>query len=170
MTVPMMNTQIENYHFLINQSFERINQLQIDSENFIRDKNSLNSLIENLESNSKTNELINENSIILQLKNEKSLISNYEKNINQFGVEIHKKFSLAVACLLFVLVGSPLGIMIKKGGISIAAGLSIAFFLVYYILLIWGEQMADRSLMNPALGMWIPNIFLAISGWIIIKK
>ena len=60
--------------------------------------------------------------------------------------------------------------MIKKGGISIAAGLSIAFFLVYYILLIWGEQMADRSLMNPALGMWIPNIFLAISGWIIIKK
>lgn len=170
MTVPMMNTQIENYHFLINQSFERINQLQIDSENFIGDKNSLNSLIENLESNSNTNELINENSIILQLKNEKSLINNYEKNINQFGVEIHKKFSLAVACLLFVLVGSPLGIMIKKGGISIAAGLSIAFFLVYYILLIWGEQMADRSLMSPALGMWIPNIFLAISGWIIIKK
>ena len=86
----------------------------------------------------------------------------HEKNVNQFGVEIHKKFSLAVACLLFVLVGSPLGIMIKKGGISIAAGLSIAFFLVYYILLIWGEQMADRGLMSPALGMWTPNIFLAI--------
>ncbi len=170
MTVSMMKNQIENYHFLINQSFERINQLKIDSKNSIVDKNSLNRLIENLESNSKTNELINENSIILQLKNEKSLINNYEKNVNQFGVEIHKKFSLAVACLLFVLVGSPLGIMIKKGGISIAAGLSIAFFLVYYILLIWGEQMADRGLMSPALGMWTPNIFLAISGWIIINK
>jgi len=40
---------------------------------------------------------------------------------------------------------------------------------VYYILLIWGEQLADRSLLNPGLGSWLPNIVLFISGIIVLK-
>ena len=69
-----------------------------------------------------------------QFQNEFTLIENYEKNNNKFLVEIHKKFTLAVACILFTLVGAPLGILVRKGGITIASALSIAFFLIYYIL------------------------------------
>ena len=103
-----------------------------------------------------------------QFQNEFTLIENYEKNNNKFLVEIHKKFTLAVACILFTLVGAPLGILVKKGGITIASALSIAFFLIYYILLIWGEQLADRALLNPAIGSWMPNIILFIVGLIIL--
>ena len=95
-----------------------------------------------------------------QFKNEFTLIENYQKTNNKFKVEIHKKFTLAIACILFTMVGAPLGILVRKGGITIASALSIAFFLVYYILLIWGEQLADRNLLNPGLGSWLPNICL----------
>ena len=103
-----------------------------------------------------------------QFQNEFTLIENYEKNNNKFLVEIHKKFTLAVACILFTLVGAPLGILVRKGGITIASALSIAFFLIYYILLIWGEQLADRALLDPAIGSWMPNIVLFIVGIIIL--
>lgn len=103
-----------------------------------------------------------------QFQNEFTLIENYEKNNNKFLVEIHKKFTLAVACILFTLVGAPLGILVRKGGITIASALSIAFFLIYYILLIWGEQLADRALLNPAIGSWMPNIVLLIVGLIVL--
>lgn len=103
-----------------------------------------------------------------QFQNEFTLIENYEKNNNKYLVEIHKKFTLAVACILFTLVGAPLGILVKKGGITIASALSITFFLIYYILLIWGEQLADRALLDPAIGSWMPNIVLFIVGLIIL--
>ena len=103
-----------------------------------------------------------------QFQNEFTLIENYEKNNNKYLVEIHKKFTLAVACVLFTLVGAPLGILVRKGGITIASALSIIFFLIYYILLIWGEQLADRALLDPAIGSWMPNIVLFIVGLIIL--
>lgn len=105
-----------------------------------------------------------------QFKNEFTLIENYQKTNNKFRVEIHKKFTLALACILFTMVGAPLGILVKNGGMTIASALSIAFFLIYYVLLIWGEQLADRNLINPGLGSWLPNIVLFISGLIILKQ
>jgi lipopolysaccharide export system permease protein len=108
------------------------------------------------------------NNISRQLENEFMLISNYKKMNNKYLVEIHKKFTLAFACLLFAMTGAPLGILVKRGGITIAAGLSIVFFLVYYILLIWGEQLADRNLLDPTFGSWMPNIILFIVGGILL--
>ena len=108
------------------------------------------------------------NNNVRQFQNEFTLIENYEKNNNKFLVEIHKKFTLAFACVLFTLVGAPLGILVRKGGMTIASSLSIAFFLIYYILLIWGEQLADRALIDPIIGSWMPNIILFIVGMIIL--
>ena len=107
------------------------------------------------------------NNISRQLKNEFMLISNYKKTNNKYMVEIHKKFTLAFACLLFAMTGAPLGILVRKGGITIASALSIAFFLVYYIMLIWGEQLADRNLLDPTFGSWMPNIILFIVGFVL---
>ena len=107
------------------------------------------------------------NNISRQLKNEFMLISNYKKTNNKYMVEIHKKFTLAFACLLFAMTGAPLGILVRKGGITIASALSIAFFLVYYIMLIWGEQLADRILLDPTFGSWMPNIILFIVGLVL---
>ena len=95
-----------------------------------------------------------------QLNNEFNLIKSYKKSQNKYSVEIHKKFSIPVACMLFVLLGAPLGVMSKKGGFAISTGLSFGFFLIYYVLLIGGEEMADRNFLSPLVGMWSPNLII----------
>jgi lipopolysaccharide export system permease protein len=96
-----------------------------------------------------------------------------EKNrrrINSFLVEIHKKYSIPVACLVFVLIGAPLGVRVHRGGLGVATGLSVVFFLVYWAFLIGGEDLADRGLMTPAMAMWMPNILLGIVGIILVRR
>jgi lipopolysaccharide export system permease protein len=95
-----------------------------------------------------------------QANNEFNLINSYQKNLNRYGVEIHKKFSLPAACILFVILGAPLGVLARKGGFTISTSLSFGFFLIYYLLLIGGEEMADRNLVSPVVGMWAPNLLL----------
>ncbi len=99
-----------------------------------------------------------------QAKNEYRLIGSYIKSGNKYAVEIHKKFSLPIACILFVLVGAPLGTLSQKGGFAVAITLGFGFFLIYYIFLIGGEEMADRNIVNPMIGMWTPNVILAFFG------
>jgi len=79
-------------------------------------------------------------------------------------VEIHKKFSIPAACLVFVMLGVPLGILAHKGGIGVAGGLSLLFFTIYWALLGAGEDLADRLLVSPAIAMWTPNAVLGIVG------
>ena len=99
-----------------------------------------------------------------QAKNEYRLIGSYIKSGNKYSVEIHKKFSLPIACILFVLVGAPLGTLSQKGGFAVAIMLGFGFFLIYYIFLIGGEEMADRNIVTPMIGMWTPNVILAFFG------
>jgi lipopolysaccharide export system permease protein len=68
-----------------------------------------------------------------------------------------------VACVVFVLIGAPLGIRARRGGVTVGF-VSVAFFLFYYICLIGGEQLADRSILPPWLAMWIANIVLGTMG------
>jgi lipopolysaccharide export system permease protein len=85
-------------------------------------------------------------------------------------VEIYKKYAIPVACIVFILIGAPLGTMTKKGGFGIAASISLFFFLIYWACLIGGEKLADRSLLSPFMGMWIANILLGIAGIILTYK
>lgn len=143
---------------------------EIEKLKLIKSKEVSKNFQESIEGMQINEEIISLNNTSRQLQNEFVLIDNYKKTNNKFRVEIHKKFTLAVACILFTLVGAPLGILVKRGGITIASALSITFFLIYYILLIWGEQLADRNLLNPGIGSWLPNIILFISGIIILKQ
>ncbi|HKQ57675.1 MAG TPA: LptF/LptG family permease [Candidatus Eisenbacteria bacterium] len=85
------------------------------------------------------------------------------KRIAELSVEIHKKFSLPMACIVFVLVGAPLGMRVRRAGPAVAF-LSIAFFIFYWMCLVGGEELARRSLFPPWLAMWLPNIVLGILG------
>lgn len=193
MRVPQMIGEINKNNLLISQIYTRIEKVKKEIGITSLNTNSLNAIIQEIErlkeakmsavteereyndeiaiSNFEQKEYIASlNNNARQFKNEFTLIENYQKTNNKFRVEIHKKFTLAIACILFTLVGAPLGMLVRNGGMTIASGLSIAFFLIYYILLIWGEQLADRNLINPGLGSWLPNIVLFISGMIILKQ
>lgn len=91
-------------------------------------------------------------------------IEGNKKSIYRFWVEVHKKYSLPVACVVFILIGAPLGTMTRKGGFGIAAGISLFFFLIYWAFLIGGEKFADRGLLSPFVGIWSANFVLGALG------
>ena len=93
-----------------------------------------------------------------------SLINSYLRSINKYTVELHKKFSIPMASLVFILIGAPLGIMVRKGGFSVSMAFSLGFFIIYWAFLIAGEEFADRGSLSPALSMWLPNLILGALG------
>jgi lipopolysaccharide export system permease protein len=90
-------------------------------------------------------------------------IENLQRKIRRFDVEIQKKFSIPFACVVFVLMGAPLGMLARRGGMTVGL-LSAIFFVFYYLCLIGGEQLADRLLFPPWLSMWLPNLVLGGLG------
>lgn len=85
------------------------------------------------------------------------------KSIAGISVEIQKKFSLPAACVVFVLIGAPLGMRVKRAGPAVAF-VSVAFFLFYYLCLVGGEELANRLMLPAWLSMWLPNIVLGLWG------
>ncbi len=181
MTVSMINAKINNYETkleIVNKrikgAFYRIVGDSILPKNLkegllnisdIRDSMMINPSYAVSKLNKKGKQLRN---LERQLKNEFNLINSYNKGKNKYTVEAHKKFSLPIACILFVLLGAPLGIWAKRGGFAISTAFSFGFFLLYYILLITGEELADRNYISPEIGMWAPNgVLLMISLYFI---
>lgn len=87
-----------------------------------------------------------------------------QKIVNKFDIEIYKKYSIPAASLAFILIGAPLGILARRGGLGIAITISILLFIVYWAFLIGGEDLADRGLMEPFWAMWGANILLGVAG------
>ena len=85
------------------------------------------------------------------------------RKVSRYLIELNKKFSLAFACILFVIIGAPMGYLFKKAGIAgVLTG--ILLFSLYYILVLAGEEFADRRGFSPLWAMWLPNIILLGCG------
>jgi len=108
---------------------------------------------------------INGKMALLTMVNSDVLVANSDmKHHNKLMVEIQKKYSIPAACIVFVLIGVPLGVRSRRGGLAIGGGFSIVFFLIYWAFLIGGEHLSDRKLMEPWLAMWLPNIIVGFAG------
>src|SRR5947208_10391705 len=81
-----------------------------------------------------------------------------------YEVEIHKKYAIAAACLVFALVGVPVALRFQRGGVGLVIGVSVGVFTVYYVGLIAGEELGNRLLVSPFLAMWTPNLIFATAG------
>lgn len=79
------------------------------------------------------------------------------------SIEVHKKFALPAACIVFVLIGAPIGMRVKRGGPAVAF-VSVAFFLFYYACLVVGEDYAKALVLPPWFAMWMANIVLGLLG------
>ena len=83
-------------------------------------------------------------------------------------VEIQKKYALAFACVVFVLVGAPLAVRFPRGGLGLVIAASTTIFTISWIGLIGGEGLADRGFTSPWLAMWMPNlIYLAVGVFMV---
>lgn len=82
------------------------------------------------------------------------------ERIARFDIEYLRKFTLSIACLLFMLIGAPLGAIIRKGGLGLPVIISVLFFVVYYVLSITGEKLVRQLLLSPEEGMWASTLIL----------
>jgi lipopolysaccharide export system permease protein len=90
--------------------------------------------------------------------------------MNSYGVEIHKKFALAVACFVFVLLGAPIALRFPRGGVGLTIGVSLFVFALYYVCLIAGESIAKRGMMPAVVSMWMANvIFGLLALWMLAR-
>jgi lipopolysaccharide export system permease protein len=92
------------------------------------------------------------------------------KTRNRFEIEINKKFSLAAACLIFVVLGAPIALRFPRGGVGLVIGVSLVVFALYYVGLIGGEALANKALIPPFWAMWGTNVILTIVGIVLLFR
>ena len=140
LSLPMAKQTIANYQIALEDSLARI-----EGASLTRVKRRLKNLTRGIESDF-------------------SLVKSYTNSINKYLVELHKKFSIPFACIVFILIGAPLGMMARKSGFTVSMTFSLGFFIIYWVFLISGEEFADRGYLSPALSMWLPNLVLCPLG------
>ncbi len=86
------------------------------------------------------------------------------KSLRRHEIELMKKFTLSVACLIFFFIGAPLGAIIRKGGIGWPLVISVFLFIVYYIIDNTGYKMARDGHWPVWEGMWISTFVLTPLG------
>ena len=75
-------------------------------------------------------------------------------------MEIMERFSIPFAVFLMGLIGVPLGAQLRAGGRFVGIVVSFVVFLLYYLMLAGFRSIGETGVVSPALGLWIPVLFL----------
>ena len=93
-----------------------------------------------------------------------------QRTKNRYEIEINKKFSLAAACLIFVVLGAPLALRFPRGGVGLVLMVSLIVFALYYVGLIGGESLANKGIIPPFWAMWGTNVALTVIGVVLLFR
>jgi lipopolysaccharide export system permease protein len=162
----------------LNLSNEQKKIAQTNVEELVLDKSAFAFTIDSIYSNLNDNQ---KNKVIdfalnysrsakqyVEVTNEEVL--GFERWIVRHQIEWHRKFVLSIACLLFFIIGAPLGAIIRKGGFGLPVIISVFIFLIYYIISITFEKTVRELVLPPEIGMWISSaILLPIGAFLIIR-
>lgn len=106
----------------------------------------------------------------IRLYNYGSDLDYRQRGAIRYDIEYHRKYSLSLACMLFFLIGAPLGAIIRKGGLGVPVIVSVLFFVAYYVLSITGEKFVRELLWGVTRGMWGSSfILLGIALFLVYK-
>lgn len=92
------------------------------------------------------------------------------RNLNRFGIEWHKKYTFAIACLVFLFIGAPLGAIIRKGGLGMPLVISVVLFIFYWVITTTGEKFARESVAALWQGVWFSTFIFFPAGIFLIYK
>ena len=98
------------------------------------------------------------------------LLEDSDRYIRKHEIELHRKFTLAFACLIFFFIGAPLGTIIRKGGLGAPVVISVILFIIYYIIDNTGYKMAREALWPCWAGMWLSSFVLLPIGMFLSYK
>jgi lipopolysaccharide export system permease protein len=93
-----------------------------------------------------------------------------QRTKNRYEIEINKKFALAAACLIFVILGAPLALRFARGGVGLVLAVSLGVFALYYVGLIGGESLANKGIIPPFWAMWGTNVILTVVGVVLLFR
>ena len=99
-----------------------------------------------------------------QIKYNSMFLEDFHRYIRKHEIELHRKFTLAFACLIFFFIGAPLGAIIRKGGLGAPVVISVIMFIIYYIIDNTGYKMAREALWPTWMGMWLSSFALLPIG------
>lgn len=93
-------------------------------------------------------------------------LTQYYLSLNEW----HRKLTLPITILIFFMIGAPLGAIIRRGGLGLPAVISVIFFVIFYVISIWGEKMAKEGTWDAMYGMWLPiPIFMLVAIYLTVK-
>jgi lipopolysaccharide export system permease protein len=107
---------------------------------------------------------------LTELRERAATLRSQGRNYHSPLVQFHRKLAIPVACVLFTLVGVPLGSRFRKGGRGLSLAISAAFALGYYVLIIAGQAMGNRGIVPEAFAMWLPNFLIATGGSLLLTR
>lgn len=91
-------------------------------------------------------------------------LSEQAKLMRRHDIELQKKFTLSIACIIFFFIGAPLGAIIKKGGLGLPLVISVLLFIFYYIIDNTGYKMARDGKIEVWQGIWLSTAVLLPLG------
>ena len=108
---------------------------------------------------------------ISQLHEQYVKLKQQDKRLSSpYLVELHKRFSIPFACIIFGLIGTPLGIQSKRAGKSGGYAISVFLLLIYYIFITAGESLGDDGKLPVFLAVWTPNVLLGSIGILLLIR
>ena len=94
----------------------------------------------------------------------RQIVSSDKEYINRHYIELMRKFTLSVACLLLFFIGAPFGSIVRKGGLGMPLVASVVFFVLYYFIGMINEKSVRESAVGPV-GMWVATfVFIPIGA------
>lgn len=99
-----------------------------------------------------------------------SLFTSRGSNWRDARVEFHRRIAFPAACLVFALLGIPIGVQPRRGGRAAGLILTLVLIGVYYFVFVTGAHAAQQGSVSPWFGIWIANIVAAFIGLVFLRR
>jgi lipopolysaccharide export system permease protein len=93
-----------------------------------------------------------------------------EPNVSSLELELYRRLSLPLLCIVLIFLGPPLSLIAGESGRLGGLALGLGVFTIYYILLIYGENLVRVGKILPSVGAWTPTVILGIFALWIFRK
>ncbi len=88
-------------------------------------------------------------------------------SLQSFRVELNRKFSMPIGCLVFAFFAFPVGVRARRSGRTVGFGIGLFVAIVYWGLLVAGQTFGVRMSLSPAFSMWFPDAVVAAGGVVV---
>jgi lipopolysaccharide export system permease protein len=107
----------------------------------------------------------------MQLKSQIEKKEKAGQDTLKMKVELYAKTALPFACLIFMLLGAPLGLNPQRKSNAIGVGFSLLIIMMYYMIMALGEWMGIINLLPPIMAAWLPNTVIGLLGiYLLLQK